>query len=194
MPLTFPGQRYIITWSEWDKSIEVGFYSLTETGLMNRVSTCDFLLQWHERDSFLKRLVTGNEIWISYQNVHRKRIWSKNNRSLTVAKLGLHPKKVLLLFGGIRKCSLLWAPFSRWNHWFRKILQYQLDKLKCHSRKTIKIELIRSLWQCKTACCINCKKKRLQFDSECSTAYSILPRSCSIWVLFVTVIKKFSPW
>ena len=97
MPLTFPGQRYIITWSEWDKSIEVGFYSLTETGLMNRVSTCDFLLQWHERDSFLKRLVTGNEIWISYQNVHRKRIWSKNNRSLTVAKLGLHLKKLSIL-------------------------------------------------------------------------------------------------
>ncbi|KOX67509.1 Histone-lysine N-methyltransferase SETMAR, partial [Melipona quadrifasciata] len=28
---------------------------LTETGLMNRVSTCDLLLQRHERDPFLKR-------------------------------------------------------------------------------------------------------------------------------------------
>ncbi|KOX76021.1 Histone-lysine N-methyltransferase SETMAR [Melipona quadrifasciata] len=46
---------------------------LTETGLMNRVSTCDLLLQRHERDPFLKRLVTGDETWILYQNMHRKR-------------------------------------------------------------------------------------------------------------------------
>ncbi|KOX76329.1 Histone-lysine N-methyltransferase SETMAR [Melipona quadrifasciata] len=41
---------------------------LTETGLMNRVSMCDLLLQRHERDPFLKRLVTGDETWILYQN------------------------------------------------------------------------------------------------------------------------------
>jgi len=69
---------------------------LTETGLMNRVSTCDLLLQRHERDPFLKRLVTGDETWILYQNVHRKRTWSEENRPSTVAKPGLHPKKVLL--------------------------------------------------------------------------------------------------
>ncbi|CAK9817812.1 Histone-lysine N-methyltransferase SETMAR [Anthophora plagiata] len=68
---------------------------LTETGLMNRVSTCDLLLQQHERDPFLKRLVTGGETWILYQNVHRKRTWSKDNRPPTVAKPGLQPKKVL---------------------------------------------------------------------------------------------------
>ncbi|CAK9834541.1 Mariner Mos1 transposase [Anthophora retusa] len=69
---------------------------LTETGLINRVSTCDLLLQRHERNSFLKRLVTGDETWILYQNVHRKRTWSKENRPSTVAMPGLHPKKVLL--------------------------------------------------------------------------------------------------
>ncbi|KOX78921.1 hypothetical protein WN51_08680 [Melipona quadrifasciata] len=56
---------------------------LTETGLMNRVSTCDLLLQRHESDPFLKRLVTGDETWILYQNVHRKRTWSKENRLST---------------------------------------------------------------------------------------------------------------
>ncbi|CAK9796075.1 Histone-lysine N-methyltransferase SETMAR [Anthophora plagiata] len=69
---------------------------LTETGLMSRVSTCDLLLQRHERDSLLKRLVTGDKTWILYQNVHRKRTWSKDNRPSTVAKPRLHPKKVLL--------------------------------------------------------------------------------------------------
>ncbi|KOX75229.1 Histone-lysine N-methyltransferase SETMAR [Melipona quadrifasciata] len=56
----------------------------TETGLTNRVSTCDLLLQRHERDPFLKRLVTGDETWILYQNVHRKRTWSKENRPSTI--------------------------------------------------------------------------------------------------------------
>ncbi|CAK9813229.1 Mariner Mos1 transposase [Anthophora plagiata] len=67
----------------------------TKTSLMNRVSTCDLLLQRHERDPFLKRLATGDETWILYQNVHRKRTWSKDNRPSTVAKPGLHLKKVL---------------------------------------------------------------------------------------------------
>ncbi|CAK9818400.1 Histone-lysine N-methyltransferase SETMAR [Anthophora plagiata] len=67
----------------------------TETGLMNHVSTCDLLLQRHERDPFLKRLVTGDETRILYQNVYRKRTWSKDNRPSTVAKPGLQPKKVL---------------------------------------------------------------------------------------------------
>ncbi|KOX80684.1 Histone-lysine N-methyltransferase SETMAR [Melipona quadrifasciata] len=66
---------------------------LTETGLMNRVSTCDLLVQRHERDPFLKRFVTGDETWILY--VPRKRTWSKENRSSTVAKPRLDPKKVL---------------------------------------------------------------------------------------------------
>ena len=30
-----------------------------------------FFFQRHERNPFLKRLVTGDEIWILYQNVHR---------------------------------------------------------------------------------------------------------------------------
>ncbi|KOX75260.1 Histone-lysine N-methyltransferase SETMAR, partial [Melipona quadrifasciata] len=39
---------------------------LTETGLTNRVSTCDLLLQRHERDPFLKR------IWWDWKGVKSK--------------------------------------------------------------------------------------------------------------------------
>ena len=39
---------------------------------MNCVSSCDFLFQRHERDSFLKRLVSRDETWILYQNVENK--------------------------------------------------------------------------------------------------------------------------
>ncbi|XP_035737739.1 histone-lysine N-methyltransferase SETMAR-like [Vespa mandarinia] len=75
---------------------------LIETDLMNRVSTCNLLLQQHEKNPFLKRLITGDETWILYQNVHRKRTWSKKNRSSIVTKPGLYPK-FFCVFGGTRK-------------------------------------------------------------------------------------------
>ncbi|KOX79758.1 hypothetical protein WN51_11368, partial [Melipona quadrifasciata] len=42
------------------------------------------------REICLKRLVTGDETWILYQNVHRKRTWSKENRPSTVPTPKFH--------------------------------------------------------------------------------------------------------
>ena len=54
-------------------SIDVKFDSLlTDIDFINRISTCNFLFQRHERDSFLRKFITGDEIWILYQNVYRK--------------------------------------------------------------------------------------------------------------------------
>jgi len=47
--------------------------------------------------SFLKRLITGDDKWITYDNNVRKKSWSKQSEaSQTVAKLGLTPRKVML--------------------------------------------------------------------------------------------------
>lgn len=70
---------------------------LTESNLLNRISTCDLLIQRDKREPFLKRLVTGDETWILYDNTARKRSWSSRNKSpLTVANAGQNPKKILL--------------------------------------------------------------------------------------------------
>ncbi|XP_046819198.1 histone-lysine N-methyltransferase SETMAR-like [Vespa crabro] len=50
---------------------------LTERNLCRRVDVCDSLLKRHENDPFLKRIITGDEKWIVYNNVKRKRSWSK---------------------------------------------------------------------------------------------------------------------
>ncbi|XP_011630944.1 histone-lysine N-methyltransferase SETMAR-like [Pogonomyrmex barbatus] len=43
------------------------------------------------------RMITGDEKWIAYNNVSRKRSWSKRSEAAqTVAKAGLHPKKIML--------------------------------------------------------------------------------------------------
>jgi len=72
-------------------------HDLTDQHKQNRMSICDSLLVRNSNDPFLKRLVTGDETWICYENMTRKRSWSMpGSRPQTVAKPGLHPKKVLL--------------------------------------------------------------------------------------------------
>ncbi|GFW43753.1 hypothetical protein TNCV_4771021 [Trichonephila clavipes] len=65
--------------------------------MMDRISICEALPKRNEIDPFLKRMVTGDEKWATYDNIVRKRSWSKcGEAAQTVAKPGLTAKKVLL--------------------------------------------------------------------------------------------------
>ncbi|GFW66862.1 putative DD34D transposase [Trichonephila clavipes] len=58
--------------------------------MMNRISICKVLAKQNEIDPFLKRMVTGNEKWVTYDNIVRKLSWSKSGEEAqTVAKPGL---------------------------------------------------------------------------------------------------------
>ncbi|XP_053980666.1 histone-lysine N-methyltransferase SETMAR-like [Hylaeus volcanicus] len=48
-------------------------HDLTEKNIMDRISISDSLLKRNENDPFLKRLITGDEKWVLYNNVQRKR-------------------------------------------------------------------------------------------------------------------------
>lgn len=72
-------------------------HELTQKNLIFRVSICESLLKRNKIEPFLKRLVTGDEKWIKYENVVRKRSWSKKGElPKTASKPGLTQKKVLL--------------------------------------------------------------------------------------------------
>ncbi|KAJ0176832.1 hypothetical protein K1T71_008011 [Dendrolimus kikuchii] len=72
-------------------------HEFTERNLMNRVLICDSLLRRNETEPFLKKLITGDEKWITYDKNGRKRSWSKAGQaSQTVAKPGLTRNKVML--------------------------------------------------------------------------------------------------
>jgi len=78
---------------------------------MDRISICESLLRY-KIESFLKRLITSDKKWITYDNNVRKRSWSKQGKTLKmIAKPGLMPRKVMLYVCGTRKESL--AAFSR---------------------------------------------------------------------------------
>jgi len=64
---------------------------------MDRISIYDSLLKRNENDPFFKRIITGDEKWIVYINVERKKSLGKRYEpSLTASKVGLHAKKMML--------------------------------------------------------------------------------------------------
>ncbi|GFX59941.1 transposable element Tc1 transposase [Trichonephila clavipes] len=64
---------------------------------MDRISICEDLAKRNESHPFLKRMVTGDEKWVTYYNIVQKRLWSKcGEAAQTVAKPGLTARKVLL--------------------------------------------------------------------------------------------------
>jgi len=64
---------------------------------MGRISICDSVYKRNEETLFLKQVMTGDEKWIIYNNVERKRSWGKwNEPLLATPKVGLHPKKIML--------------------------------------------------------------------------------------------------
>ena len=52
-------------------------HKLSEKNLLDRTSACYSLLKSNENASFLKQIVTGDDKWILYNNVERKRLWGK---------------------------------------------------------------------------------------------------------------------
>ncbi|GFX20273.1 histone-lysine N-methyltransferase SETMAR [Trichonephila clavipes] len=54
---------------------------------MDRISICETPAKQNEIDPFLKRVVSGEEKWVTYDNIVRKRSWSKHCEAAeTVAK------------------------------------------------------------------------------------------------------------
>jgi [histone H3]-lysine36 N-dimethyltransferase SETMAR len=72
-------------------------HHLTEKQLNDRIVICKSLLARNETESFLDRLVTGDEKWITYDNVIRKRAYSLPGKpSTTTPKQSLNINKRML--------------------------------------------------------------------------------------------------
>ena len=72
-------------------------HELKEKHLTQRVNSCDLLKKRNENDPFLKRPITGDEKWVVYNDIERKRWWSRPREpARTTSKAGIRRKKVLL--------------------------------------------------------------------------------------------------
>ncbi|GFW05966.1 histone-lysine N-methyltransferase SETMAR [Trichonephila clavipes] len=69
-------------------------HQLTPQNMIDRISICEALAKRNEIDPFLNRMVIGDEKWVTYDNVVRKRSWSKRGEAAqTVTKPGLKTRK-----------------------------------------------------------------------------------------------------
>lgn len=77
-------------------------HELTEDQRLNRMSVCNANLIRHDKQPILKRIVTGDEKWVLFENPRRGGQWlSSGQTAQPTAKPGLHPKKLFCAFGGI---------------------------------------------------------------------------------------------
>ncbi|KAG6798339.1 Ammar1 transposase [Apis mellifera caucasica] len=75
----------------------MGSSELKEKYLTQRINSCDLLKKRNENDPFLKRLITGDEKWVVYNNIKRKKSSSRlREPAQTTSKAGIHQKKGLL--------------------------------------------------------------------------------------------------
>ena len=92
-----------------------GFH-ISEKNFLDHISTCDSLLPCYEKYQLLKQIVMGNEEWILYSDVEQKASWGKQSEpSPTTPMAGLHPKQMMLVYGGIGKESSIMISFWKSN-------------------------------------------------------------------------------
>ena len=79
---------------------------LKEKHLTRRINSCDLLKKRNENDTFLKRPITGDEKWIVYNNIKRKRSWSRPCEPAQTTSKAYSSKEdfVISLMGSQRNC------------------------------------------------------------------------------------------
>ena len=84
--------------ADYAKKLDVWVpHELTQRNLIDRISISETLLKRNEIDPFLKQIITGDEKWVKYKNIVRKRSWSKRGESpQTTSKPRLRANKVML--------------------------------------------------------------------------------------------------
>jgi histone-lysine N-methyltransferase SETMAR len=72
-------------------------HQLSKDNLVQRASICASLLFRQKHEPFLDRIVTGDEKWVRYVNVRRRRQWLDPGQKLFPnVKPDMHPKKIML--------------------------------------------------------------------------------------------------
>ncbi|GFV17434.1 histone-lysine N-methyltransferase SETMAR [Trichonephila clavipes] len=72
-------------------------HQLIPKNMMDRISICEALALRNEISQFLKWIVTWDKKWVTYDNIVRKRSWSKRvEAAQLMARPGLTARKVLL--------------------------------------------------------------------------------------------------
>jgi len=68
--------------------------------MMNWINICDMLLKRNEIEPFLKRMIIGDEKWVTYDNQIRERSWTKEAEKQS-QNMNWRRKRWCCVYGGI---------------------------------------------------------------------------------------------
>jgi len=80
-------------------------HELNDRQMERRQNTCQILLARRKRKSFLRRIVTGDEKWIYFQNPKRKKSWVDPVQPSTSSSRPNRFGRQCYAFGRIRRVS-----------------------------------------------------------------------------------------
>ena len=84
-------------------------HDLTEDNKRSRMSILNALFSRYNRESFFPHLITGDEKWIFYANMRRKRQWIGQVKSHhLIQSLICTPKRCSLVYGGDLQGPIYW--------------------------------------------------------------------------------------
>jgi histone-lysine N-methyltransferase SETMAR len=90
-------ERHLHALGKIHKYRSSSLHQLSIDNLAQRASICASLLFRQKHTPFLERIVTGDEKWVCYANVYRRRQWlDPDQKPLPDVKPDLHPKKIML--------------------------------------------------------------------------------------------------
>ncbi|GFX42713.1 histone-lysine N-methyltransferase SETMAR [Trichonephila clavipes] len=105
-------------------------HELTEKNLSDRVRMCSSHLIRHNVEPVLDKLITGDEKWILYENIKRKKSYYKpGTSSATFPKPCIHQRKVLLCLWWDRKGPVYFEFLKQGKTINADLYCNQLDKL-----------------------------------------------------------------
>lgn len=106
-------------------------HDLSEDNLAQRFSICTSLSSRQSCEPFLERIVTGDEKWVLYVNIKRRKQWvDKDQSAEPAAKAGLHPKKVMLCVWWNMKGIIHWELLPANETITGDLYAKQLDRLQ----------------------------------------------------------------
>ena len=87
--------NHMTVWNQ--KKLDVWVpHELTQRNLNDRITISKMLLKRNEMEPFLKRIITGDEKWVKYENIKRKCSWLKaDDPSQTKYKPGLTANNIM---------------------------------------------------------------------------------------------------
>lgn len=138
-------------------------HDLSKVQLKKRVEYCQKLLSFRRTKGWVDNLITGDEKWVLYANIVRKRQWLKPGQTAKpTPKADLHPKKRMLsvwwgvkgvvywellpensTVNGIRYCNQLqkMATEIKNKGLISSKIYFQHDNARPHVAKTVKAKL-----------------------------------------------------